>query len=168
MIPDPLHPAMVHFPVALAALVPMLAVLAAFAIYRGWFPVRIWLAVVLLQGMLAGSAWVAQWTGENEEERVEKVVLEKHIEAHEDAADQLVLLAAATFGVSALGLLGGTLGTAGRIASLLAMAIVGAASVNVGRLGGELVYEHGAAQAYTKPGNAASDLSTQEGAAHEE
>ena len=74
MIPDPLHPAMVHFPIALASLVPMFAILAAIAIRAGWISARAWLVVVLMQAMLAGSAWVAHETGENEEEKVEKVV----------------------------------------------------------------------------------------------
>ena len=168
MIPDPLHPAMVHFPVALAALVPMLAVLAALAIRLDWISQRVWLAVVLLQAMLAGSAWVAQQTGQNEEEKVEKVVAEEHVAAHEEAADLLVILAGVTFLISALGSLGGNVGTAARVTTIVASAIVAGASVNVGRLGGELVYHHGAASAYVKTGSGEPGVSAQEGLPPEE
>ncbi len=167
MIPDPLHPAMVHFPIALASIVPMLAVLAVLAIRLDWISRRIWLVVVLLQAMLAGSAWVAQQTGENEEEKVEKVVPEEHLEAHEDAAKLMVILSGATFVVAALGALGGSVGTAARLTTVVASAIVAGASVNVGRLGGELVYDHGAASAYVTPGAADHTHSEPEGGAGE-
>ena len=54
MLPDPLHPAVVHFPIALAALVPLLAVLAIVAIRRRFLPPHSWWLVVLLQALLVG------------------------------------------------------------------------------------------------------------------
>lgn len=154
MIPDPLHPAMVHFPIALASLVPMFALLAAFAIHVGWLPGRVWLAVVLMQAMLAGTAWVAHETGENEEERVEKVVAEKHIKTHEEAADLFLTASAVTFVISLAGVAGGSIGTIGRALAVVAMMAVAGTSVPVGKAGGELVYHHGAASAYVKTGEA--------------
>ncbi len=162
MIPDPLHPAMVHFPIALASLVPMLAVLAAIAIRAGWIPAPAWLAVVLMQAMLAGSAWVAHETGENEEEKVEKVVEERFIEEHEEAADLLLWTAAVTFVISLVGVAGGSIGSIGRVVSILAMSGVALASIPVGKAGGELVYHHGAASAYVKTGEAAPVAPPQE------
>lgn len=162
MIPDPLHPAMVHFPIALASLVPMFAILAALAIRAGWIPTRAWLAVVLMQAILAGSAWVAHETGENEEEKVEKVVEERYIEEHEEAADLLLWSAAITFAISLVGVAGGTVGTVGRAVSILAMFVVAGASVPAGKLGGELVYHHGAASAYVQTGEAAPAAPPQE------
>lgn len=150
MIPDPLHPAIVHFPVALAALVPMAAFAAFAAVWLGWLPGRIWLAVVLLHGMLAGFAWFAVETGEDQEERVEKVVSERFIHEHEEAAERLRNLAAVAFVVSAIGLLGGRAGSIGRVATLAAGLVVMAASIPAGRTGGALVYEHGAADAYVE------------------
>ena len=38
MLPDPLHPAVVHFPIVLVFLVPIAAVLAVWVIRRGAFP----------------------------------------------------------------------------------------------------------------------------------
>ena len=70
MLPDPLHPAVVHMPIALAILAPALALLAAVLISRKLVPPRTWLALVVLQGLLVGSAWLALETGEEQEERV--------------------------------------------------------------------------------------------------
>ena len=113
MFPDPLHPAVVHLPIALAALAPLAALLAAVAIRLDWLPARAWLAVVLLQALLAGSAWLAIETGEDQEEKVEEVVGERHIHDHEEAAERFLAVAIAAGLVSSAGLLGGRMGTAG-------------------------------------------------------
>ena len=96
MLPDPLHPAVIHPPIALAVLIPLLAAGALFAIQRGFLPARSWSAVASLQVLLAGSAWVAVETGEDQEERVEEVVAEHHIEEHEEAAEWFAIAAAST------------------------------------------------------------------------
>jgi len=56
-LPDPLHPAVVHFPIALSVLVPLLALLSLSAIARGFVPERVWAVVVLAQALLVGTAW---------------------------------------------------------------------------------------------------------------
>ncbi len=150
-IPNPLHPAIVHFPIALAVLVPALALAVFVAIRAGRVPARTWLAVVVLQAALVGFAWFAMETGEEQEEKVEKVVAERHIEAHEEAAERFLYIAIAATLVSAAGLLQGGRGQAARAATLVAGLAVLAASVAVGHSGGELVYKHGAASAYTEP-----------------
>ena len=80
------HPKVVHLPMALAVLMPLVTGGILVAWWRGWFDRRVWVVVLLLQGALAGSGAVAMNTGEKEEERVEQVVAETHIEAHEEAA----------------------------------------------------------------------------------
>lgn len=148
MLPDPLHPAVVHFPIALAILVPLLALLVLTAIRAGVVPARAWAVVVLAQVLLAGSAWFATETGEDQEERVEEVVAERHIETHEEAAEWLFRIAVIGALVSATGLLAGRAGSIGRAVTLVAGVAAIAASVQAGRTGGALVYEHGAASAY--------------------
>jgi hypothetical protein len=150
MLPDPLHPAVVHLPIALAVLMPGLAILGISLIYKGFIPARSWALLVLLQALLVGSGWLALETGEEEEERVERAVEKRHIEAHEEAAERFLLLAGIGLLVGAAGLLPGRIGGAGRLGGTLATLAVLAAGVSVGHSGGELVYKHGAASAYVE------------------
>ena len=148
MLPDPLHPAVVHFPIALSALTPLFAALILLAIRSGRMARSTWAVVVLLQALLVGSAWLAHETGEEQEDRVEKVVDEKKIDEHIQAADWVLWLGAAGLAAAALGLAGGSAGAWGRGGALLiSLATLGAA-LRTGHLGGELVYRYGAANAY--------------------
>ncbi len=148
-LPDPLHPAVVHLPLALAVLVPVFALLAALAIRRELVPPRTWAGVLLLQAALVGSGWAALETGEEQEERVEKVVAERHIEAHEERAERFQIVGVVALIVVAAGLLPGSAGGLARGAAVLAALGVLAAAIPVGHSGGELVYRYGAASAYT-------------------
>jgi uncharacterized membrane protein len=157
MLPDPLHPAVVHLPIALALLIPLLAALAALSIQRSWLPARLWLAVVLLQALLIGGGLFAEETGEHEQGRVEKAVDEQLIDEHEEAAERFVWLAGAALLVSGLGLLQGQRGEIARWASVAVSLGVLAAAGAAGHLGGELVYKHGAASAYVDGSAGAAD-----------
>ena len=86
----PLHPAIVHLPLALAILMPLVATGFAWALWTGRIRPRAWLAVVAFQALLLGSGLVATRTGEAEEERVETVVQESALHQHEELADQFV------------------------------------------------------------------------------
>ena len=148
MLPDPLHPAVVHLPIALAVIIPAFALLGIWLVHQGILPARSWVLVVVLQALLVGSGWLALETGEEEEDRVERIVTEDLIEAHEEAAERFMLLAGIGLLVSGAGLLSGQRGSIGRAAGALATIAVLAAGVSVGHLGGDLVYKHGAANAY--------------------
>ncbi|MBW2273984.1 MAG: hypothetical protein JRG96_11985 [Deltaproteobacteria bacterium] len=148
MLPDPLHPAVVHFPIALALLMPLLALLAAFAIQRDWLPSRGWAGIVLLQLLLVAFAVAAGNTGEDQEERVEKVVDEHYIEHHEEAAEIFIWIAALNLLPMGAGLMAGRNGAIARWASVAVALPVLALAGRVGHSGGELVYVHGAANAY--------------------
>lgn len=153
MIPDPLHPAIVHFPIVLAVLAPILAAAAFWAIYSGRIASRSWIGIVVLQIALVGATWAASETGEHEEDRVERVVAERHIEEHEEAAERFLVLAALVLPLAAAGLLSGPVGMINRALTIvLSLAALGAAGA-VGHSGGELVYRHGAAAAYLEPGS---------------
>jgi len=156
MLPDPLHPAVVHFPIALAVLTPLFAALIWLAIRTRGLPPQTWAIVVALQALLVGSAWLAHETGEEDEERVERVVDEKYIEEHEEAADWLLWSSVAGLGVMAVGLAGGNAGAWARAGALALSLLTLATAVRTGHFGGELVYRHGAANAYVeKPADAA-------------
>ena len=153
----PLHPKLVHLPIALSLVTPLLAAGILLAWSRGWLPRRSWAVVVLLQLLLAGGGWLALKTGESEEERVEPVVAEAALSAHEEAAEGFVWAATALLLVAALPLLPRRAGLA---QGLAALAIVGSVVVlglayRTGRAGGELVYRHGAATAWLDAGAAA-------------
>ncbi|HEX6134662.1 MAG TPA: DUF2231 domain-containing protein [Longimicrobiales bacterium] len=155
MLPDPLHPMVVHFPIVLVVLLPFFAVGALLMIRRGSAPRRIWALPLLVAAALVASAFVALRTGEAEEDRVERIVSEDALHAHEEAAERFVVLAGVLLLVATAGLAGGALGTAARgltAAGALGLVIAG---VQVGRAGGELVYEHGAANAYVDAQTAA-------------
>lgn len=150
MIPDPLHPAVVHFPIVLMVLVPLFMIGALAAIRRGARPRLAWSLAFTAAVLLSASAWVATQTGESEEHRAEKAAGDAAVEAHEEPAERFLLLSGA---LVVLALAGFAPGTAGRLARGVALAGsfgVAAAGVQVGHTGGELVYRHGAAAAYSE------------------
>jgi uncharacterized membrane protein len=167
-LPDPLHPAIVHLPIALAVLMPLAALAAAVAIRLGLVRARAWAAVVALQLALVLGGWMALETGEEEEDRVERVVAERHIEAHEERAERFETTAAIALLVLAAGLLPGTPGGVARAVSVVAAAVVLAAGVEVGHTGGELVYRHGAARAYVQGAGPTDVATSRRGHEHEE
>lgn len=148
------HPKVVHIPMALGVLMPLIAGGLALAWWRGWLPWRAWLVAVGLQAVLLASGAVALRSGEAEEHRVERVVSESLIEAHEEAAEVFVwgsgavlamMLAAAMFNQKRSGL------PIAAVATLGTLVVLGL-GYRTGKAGGSLVYEHGAAQAYTTSG----------------
>lgn len=148
MLPDPLHPAIVHLPVALALLLPLLALVAAVLMWRGVKPVAAWAPVVTTAVVLLLGAWLAVETGEDQGERVEGVVGEAAVEAHEELAETIPIAAAVTLALAGLGLLPGRAGVASRLVAGLAMVVLAGMTIQVGHTGGQLVYRHGAASVY--------------------
>jgi uncharacterized membrane protein len=151
MLPDPLHPLIVHFPIVLVVLLPVVAVIALWMIRRGAAPKRAWSVPLVVAGALALSSWLAVQTGEREEDRVETVVSEAPIESHEEAAETFLLLSGAMVLLAAGGLAPGRAGQAVRLVATVGTVLLVGAGVQVGRTGGDLVYRHGAASAYTTP-----------------
>lgn len=149
MLPDPLHPAIVHFPIALAVLLPIGAVAALIAMARrpatGQLP---WLAVTGLAVGLAGSTWLALETGEQQEARVESVVSEQPLEIHEDRASTFFAGTLIVLGLAAVGLSRGWAGRLARGGAAVASLALIPLGIRVGGSGGDLVYQHGAAAAY--------------------
>lgn len=150
----PLHPAIVHLPLALALLLPLLAAGAAFAIHRRKLPRWVWVVVIGLEALLVGTGVLAIRTGEGDEERVESIVPESVLEAHEEAATIFVGAAGVALAIGLLGaaLPGARARSAAMAATALALAGVAFLAFQVGRAGGELVYAHGAASAYAARG----------------
>lgn len=148
MLPEPLHPVVVHFPLVLVTLLPIIAAGALLAIRRGTAPARAWIFPLVMSAALAASAFVAVRTGEAEEERVEAVVPETVLHDHEEAAERFLVLSGALLVLAGFGILRGNLGTAARLLATIGSVGLLAAGIQVGAAGGDLVYEHNAGSAY--------------------
>ena len=146
----PLHPLIIHFPIALTFILPILILIFAFMIKTQKMSHVAWLVIIGLQIATTATGYIALETGENEEHTVEKVLDKRLIQAHEESAEVFV-----GFTVLALVLSVGTyfLRTELQFFAQLVICVVTLASgyfaYNTGSLGGELVYRYGAAQAYT-------------------
>ena len=147
----PLHPKFVHLPLALSVLMPFIFGGLLVAWWRNWLPKKAWLIGILLQIVMTGGAFVAMETGEEEEERVEKVVPHDAMEAHEERAEMFVWSTALLL---VFAVLAGVVSSE-KIARWFAVAAIGLAfgvmllGVRTGLAGGQLVYEYGAGSVYT-------------------
>lgn len=156
-MPHPLHPAVVHFPLVLAVLIPFVAAVALVLALRSTAPRRPWILVVVMAAGLVLSAWVSVETGEQQEERVETVVPESVISHHAAAAETLFWASATLLVVALGGLASGRLGAAARGVTVAVSLVLFATAFRVGDSGGQLVYTHGAAQAYVSDGGGRVD-----------
>ena len=142
-LPNPLHPAIVHFPIVLILLGAMVALLAM--VLRRWhLP---WLAAVLLVTGAAG-AWVAARTGGQQAEMAGEIsaaaelILDQHEEWGEGARNLAITAAI-------LALLSASLARFPKVTRGLGIAtalVAGATAYAVaeaGHYGGQLVYKHG-------------------------
>ncbi len=157
MLPDPLHPAIIHFPIVLVFLLPIFAVGALWAIRRGSAIRRAWAIPVAFSAALALSAWAAVETGESQDDKVEDIVPGAAMDKHEDGAELFLNLSGVLVLVTAAGFAPGIAGRSARLiatAGAAGMVVLGA---SVGHSGGELVYTHGAASAYATPTVTSSD-----------
>lgn len=145
------HPKVVHLPIALSLLMPLVCAGLLLAWMRNLLPRRTWIVAVVLQAFLAGSGFVAMQSGEAEEETVEALVAEARIEAHEEAAEIFTWSAVAALFLFAVALLlpGEALAQKVAMAATAASLVVLFLGYRTGQAGGSLVYEHGAASAYT-------------------
>ncbi len=153
------HPKVVHLPIALSVLMPLVAGGVTFAYLRGWLDRRAWVIVFLLQGSMLGTGLVAMYTGEEEEERVAQIVSEQPVEVHEEAAELFVWASAIVLALMGVPLLlsEGELRNAILIFSCIGSVVALAFGYRAGEAGGRLVYEHGAASAYLSPARESPD-----------
>lgn len=156
----PLHPVVVHLPMALSVLLPLLSLVGLVLLWRedaGW---RAWLSVPLLAAVLTASSFVALETGEQDEDVVESVVAESAIEAHEEAAERFAWSTGVLLLLAVAGLAPRRHGTRLALAGATVVASIGvlALGVDVGHKGGELVYRHGAASAHVAAGGGAATV----------
>lgn len=152
-LPNPLHPAIVHLPIALAVLVPLFAIGALWAIRRGAKSRAAWSVPVAMLGLLLLSGWAALQTGEQGEEPVERVVGEAAIETHEESAERFMVATGVVMLLATAGFVGGRTGSISRAATGVASVLLLGAGYQVGHSGGALVYRDGAPIAMAAPSN---------------
>jgi uncharacterized membrane protein len=149
MLPDPLHPAVVHFPIVLMFLLPLAGLVAFWQIRRGANTLRAWAFPLSVAAALAASSWLAVETGESQGEQVEEAVAEAPLESHEERAEQFLGLSAGLVLLTAAGLVRGRAGTVLRLTAVAGALGLVAVGAQVGHSGGELVYRYGAASVHT-------------------
>lgn len=145
----PIHPALVHLPVGVALVVPLVALGLALALWKRRLPTAAFAVVVGLQLAVLCAGFASYVTGGNDQEKVQKVVAPELIEAHEEAAELFLWGQGLSLVLSAAVLL--AQGQAAKVAPALAvLAALGVAglAVRAGHRGGELVYRYGAAAAH--------------------
>ena len=150
----PLHPAVVHLPLGIAIVLPIVATLTLLGVVRNLLPPRAWYLVLALQAVMTLSGFLAVSSGENDEDAVKEIVAEEAVNDHETKAKQFML----TNNLAVLLSIGALATTAAKIGRLmLILATIGTflsagMAMRVGQAGGELVYVHGAASAHTDEG----------------
>ncbi len=131
----------VHLPLALAVLLPLLAAAALISWWRKWLPGRrVWVLVLVLQAVLLATGVAALRTGEAEEDRVEPVVGERILEEHEESAEVFVTAAGVVLGLCVLPLVapGDGLRRGAAVIAAAATLVVAGLAVSTGKAGGEL------------------------------
>jgi uncharacterized membrane protein len=152
----PLHPAVVHIPLGLALLLPLLALVFTVAWWKGWASRRGWALVFGLQLLLVGSGLFVKQTGEREARNARRVLVRGTIRPHSQAADYFVIASGVTLAIAGLGLvLKDRRPRWAAAATTVATLVVASVAIRVGHLGGELVYVKGAATVYTADSTAA-------------
>ena len=148
----PLHPLIVHIPLVLSGLVPIVAGFLAFQTQKGRGSRKQWLVALALQAAIVIGVLIAIDTGGDEAGVVRSVVPRDAIHDHADAAHwfeyatfaTLALIAAATF------LRDKRAAIVGWIAAVVAL-VTCVIGIRVGHLGGKVVFEYDAPAAYKAP-----------------
>ena len=142
-LPNPLHPAIVHFPIVLILLGTMAALLVV--VLRRWhLP---WLAAVLLATGAAG-ALVATWSGGEQAEIAGEISesAERILDQHEEWGELTRNMAIAAAILALLSASSARFPKATRGLGIATALMAGATAYSVaqtGHYGGQLVYKHG-------------------------
>ena len=152
----PLHPKIVHLPLGIAMVLPLVFLVLTIAVDRQWLPPRAWWLGVGLAALTSVGAFAAAQLGDADAERVEKVLDKRFIDEHDTAAGQFQFALGVTLAIAVLGGIvrdPGARRAAHATTAALSIAALGLA-IRTGHLGGNLVYKHGAGAAFGAPTSA--------------
>jgi uncharacterized membrane protein len=171
----PLHPAVVHLPLGLALAMPLVAIGLLLAHRLGRVRRHGFGLLVGLQLVVVASGAIAMRLGERDAKRVEPIVGEAAVDAHEERAEAFLWAAGAVLAVSAavLAVPAGAIGAVAAVAAAGTL-VVAVLAIRTGEAGGAIVYGRGGAAAFTAPpGDAAASAprvvpARREGGSHDD
>jgi uncharacterized membrane protein len=151
----PLHPALVHLPLGIAMVLPLVAFGLALAVLTRRLPRGAFAILLALQALLVASGLLSMNLGERDSKRVERLVSERLVEVHEERAEAFVWAGGVVLAGAAALLLVPAASVTGVAAVVVAGTLVVAGlGLWTGEAGGALVYTHGAAAAWAPAGAA--------------
>lgn len=150
----PLHPIMVHMPMALVILLPVITLIAFFVFKKSENITgkKMMVYVGIFHLFLTISTFISLETGEAEEDRVERVVAERYIEIHEHKAEAFMSatsIALVAVFIAAF-LFADKFFTPTMIMVMLMQGVLIYLGYQVGHSGGELVYIHNSASVHSE------------------
>lgn len=149
----PLHPRLVHLPLGLGVALPLAAGAVGMLEARGTVSMESWWVVTGLQALLVGSTIGALRSGELARTKVKPLLPDGVLCRHRKASRVFFLTSLLTLAAMvASAFLVGKARTVGVLTSVVLGGLGLLLGARAGRTGGELVFTHGAAQAYVRSG----------------
>ncbi len=147
----PLHPKIVHIPLALAIILPILNAVLTLSWWRQWLPRRVWLITACLHAVMTLGAFVAMQTGETDEHTAERVVSKHEIHEHEEAAELFLYASVIALLLALVAAIAEKERQALQfaIATTALSALCAFLAIDAGNHGGKLVYKYGAGRAFS-------------------
>lgn len=148
---SPLHPKIVHIPLALAIILPLLNLSLLLSWWKRWLPRRVWIISACLHALMTFTAFVAMQTGETDEHTAERVVSEHKIHEHEEAAELFLWVSVIALLLALVAAIADQekLGLKYALATTVLAFLCAFLAVEAGYHGGELVYKYGAGRAFS-------------------
>jgi uncharacterized membrane protein len=146
----PLHPAIVHVPLGVAVILPIVAAALTVAVWRGRLPRSVLAVVAGLQLIVATGGLVAMKLGHADERQAALTAPRHAIHEHEEAGEAFVWVSIGVLAVAVASLVVPARAAAAVAAVTTAGTLaVAALGVNAGEKGGELVFHHAASVSAT-------------------
>lgn len=145
----PLHPSIVHLPLALTFILPAIVLIFAWAIHAGKMSKEMWFVVIGLQILVTSTGYIALETGETDEDKVAAITGKDIIHEHEESAEIFVGMTVISLAAGiAAWFLKPEFQDKARFALILISLIPVFFAWQTGSLGGEIVYKHGGGSAH--------------------